>query len=87
MNRFHSHSFINCVLRNYVSMKSIKIQSYGGGIKFSSAYLLEKLEIKLKNTFFKTFSAIFIISSGVPSYAETYHTVCEEPLDLQYGIY
>ena len=91
MNLFHTHSVIDCVLRNSVSMKSIKIQSYGGGSKFStnsgSTYLLEKFEIKLKNTFFKTFSAIFIISSGVPSYAETYYTVCEEPLDLQYGIY
>ena len=67
MNRFHTHSFIDCVLRNYLSMKSIKIQSYGGGSKFStnsgSTYLLEKFEIKLKNTFFKTFSAIFMISS------------------------
>ena len=67
MNRFHTYSFIDCVLRNYLSMKSIKIQSYGGGSKFSTnsglAYLLEKLEIKLKNTFLKTIFAIFMISS------------------------
>ena len=67
MNRFHTHNFIDFVLRNSASMNSIKIQSYVGGSKFSansgSTYLLEKLEIKLKNTFFKTFSVIFMITS------------------------
>ena len=67
MNRFHTQSFVDCVLRNSVSMKSIKMQSYGGGSKFStnsgSTYLLEKFEIKLKNTFLKTFPAFFMISS------------------------
>ena len=67
-NRLHTHNCRDCVLRNYLSMKSIKIQSYGGGNKFSTnsglAYLLEKLEIKLKNTFLKTFFAIFMISSA-----------------------
>ena len=47
-----------------------------GGSKFStnsgSTYLLEKFEIKLKNTFLKTFSAISMILLWVPSYAETY---------------
>ena len=67
MNRFNTHSFIDCVLRNSVSIKTIKIESYGGGSKFStnrgSTYLLQILEIKLKNTFYKTFSAIFMIAS------------------------
>ena len=31
MNRFHIYSFIDCVLRNSVSMKSIKTQSMGQG--------------------------------------------------------
>ena len=65
MNRFHTHSFIDYVLVNSVSMKSMKIQSCGEGSKFStssdSTYLLEKFEIKLKNTFLKTFSVIFMI--------------------------
>ena len=72
MNRFHTQSFIDCVLRNSVSMKSIKLQSYGGGSKFSanrgSTYLLEKFEIKLKNTFLKTFSAVFMISSYIGTF-------------------
>ena len=67
MNRFHTEIFIDCVLRNSVSMKSKKTQSYMGGSKFStnsgSTYLLEKFEIKLKNTFFQTFSAISMIPS------------------------
>ena len=58
MNRFHCHSFIDYALRNSASMKSIKIQPYGGGGKFStnsgSTCLLEKLEIKFKKYFFDT---------------------------------
>ena len=67
MNRFHTEIFIDCVLRNSVSMNSLKIQSYMGGSKFStnssSTYLLEKFEIKLKSTYLKTFSAISMIPS------------------------
>ena len=67
MNHFHTEIFIDCVLRNSVSMNSIKIQSYMGGSKFStnsgSIYLLENFESKLKNTFLKTFSAISMIPS------------------------
>ena len=72
-------------------MKSIKIQPYGGGGKFStnsgSTYLLEKLEIKLKKVFSTRCLQFLRYFLWIRSYAETYHTVCEEPLDLQYGIY
>ena len=85
MNRFHTQSFIDCVLRNSVSLKSIKIQSYGGGRKFStnsgSTYSSEK------KIFLRHFLPFLSYLLWVPSYAETYNTVCEEPLDLQYGIY
>ena len=70
-------------------MKSIKLQSISANS--GSTYLLEKFEIKLKNTFLKTFSAVFMIPPvallWLPSYAELYNTVCEEPLYLKYGIY